>query len=356
MNKEEKNKQYLEIINEEKEIKNELNKSGGIEKGFKEYYFLNKKWYEKYKNFLKEDKIDNNKLTKNLLNIKNIFHDKEDKDFSYINKKFNFDFPFNFQIVTKNFITLLSNNLDKIGQRIIQKLFFNIIIGGECLIIKDQNNSSKFNYITLYNKDEENFDNNINYILIIEDLEKMKEDINFILKNNIWEYFKKINYNYKDEYKEIKNSENKKIGYIILNSDPTYINKYEKIKNDIILKEDKNNLKELSKDKNDISNKKNLISHIRNKSANNYIINSIYKNSNYKIKNNSVIKDINNIIIDENNIINNMKNKKNCNIKDRSNLDNNNLKKNNNNNINKINNKVDEKEDLIKIKKENNEL
>ena len=35
-----------------------------------------------------------------------------------------------------------------------------------------------------------------------------------ILKNNIWNYFKKINYDYKEKFREIE-EENKQIGYIV---------------------------------------------------------------------------------------------------------------------------------------------
>ena len=86
-----------------------------------------------------------------------------------------------------------------------------------------------FAYIVLYNGKKKKFNNNIDYFLRIEDRDELKDNLNYILKNNIWNYFKEINYSYKDEYKRIINSEGKKIGYLILNNG--YINQIEEIYN-----------------------------------------------------------------------------------------------------------------------------
>ena len=53
----------------------------------------------------------------------------------------------------------------------------------------------------------------------------MKEARNFILKNNIWNYFKKINYDYKEEFKIIE-EDNKKIGYIVRSGELSHIDYY----------------------------------------------------------------------------------------------------------------------------------
>ena len=54
--------------------------------------------------------------------------------------------------------------------------------------------------------------------IYIEDNEYMKENVNLILTTNIWKFFNKINYNFKDtEYKIFKSSEGK-IGYIVRNN------------------------------------------------------------------------------------------------------------------------------------------
>jgi len=45
-------------------------------------------------------------------------------------------------------------------------------------------------------------------------MDKILDDI---LKNNIWNYFKAINYSYKDIYKIFNNSKGKEIGYLVLN-------------------------------------------------------------------------------------------------------------------------------------------
>ena len=96
--------------------------------------------------------------------------------------------------------------------------------------MKDQYNESyPFEYITLYNGKKKKFNNNIDYFLRIEDREELDKNLNYILKNNIWNYFKEINYSYKDEYKRIINSEGKKIGFLVLNNG--YIKQIEEIYN-----------------------------------------------------------------------------------------------------------------------------
>jgi len=85
--------------------------------------------------------------------------------------------------------------------------------------MKDKyNEKSPYAYIALFNEKKKKFNNNIDYFLRIDDREELDKNLNYILKNNIWNYFKEINYSYKDEYKIIKNSEGKKIGYLVLNN------------------------------------------------------------------------------------------------------------------------------------------
>ena len=79
----------------------------------------------------------------------------------------------------------------------------------------------------------------------------MDKNLNYILKNNIWNYFKEINYFYKDEYKRIINSERKEVGYLVLNSDD--INQIEEINN--YMKENIN-IRMSNNEKNDIKTDK----------------------------------------------------------------------------------------------------
>ena len=63
---EKRKKEYNELLKGEEEIKKELNKPGGLEKGFKIYYLIDNNWVEKYKNLINNN---NCKEIKNLLNI-----------------------------------------------------------------------------------------------------------------------------------------------------------------------------------------------------------------------------------------------------------------------------------------------
>ena len=218
MNEENKRIEELnELLIGEEEIMKELNKPGGLEKGYKIYYLLDNNWVEKYKSLI----INNNmKKCKNLLNVSFIKGKTDKKDFTYIHKNFKFTFSYNFTLVTQNFMDLLCKNFIIDEQKKFQNCSYRIIIGGKCFIIRDQyNENSTYACITLYNEKNKKFNNNIDYFLIIHDRKEMNKYLDYILKNNIWNYFKKINYSYKDEYKKIKNTEGRTIGYLILNNE-----------------------------------------------------------------------------------------------------------------------------------------
>ena len=94
---------------------------------------------------------------------------------------------------------------------------FEFIIGGECLIKRNiiNENSNYFRYITLYKELEEEEGNYTDFFLFIKNEQKREAAVNFIVQNNIWEYFKKINYNYKNEYKKIIDEKGQEVGYIV---------------------------------------------------------------------------------------------------------------------------------------------
>ena len=46
---EKRKNEYNELLKGEEEIKKELNKPGGLEKGYKNYYLLDNNWVENYK-------------------------------------------------------------------------------------------------------------------------------------------------------------------------------------------------------------------------------------------------------------------------------------------------------------------
>jgi len=95
------------------------------------------------------------------------------------------------------------------------------------------------------------FNDNIDYFLYIKDSSEMDKILDYILRNNIWNYFKEINYSYKDIYKILNNSKGKEIGYLVLND--SNINQIDEIysymKENIEIRMDNNEAKDLKIDK-----------------------------------------------------------------------------------------------------------
>ena len=330
----EKNKR-IEELNElligEEEIIKELNKPGGLVKGYKIYYLLDNDWVGKYKNLIMNNNI---RECKNLLNVSLIQAKVEQKDFSYIHEDFKFGFTYNFTLVTQNFMDLLCENFIIKEQEKLSKNSYKIIIGGRCLIIRDRNNeNSSFACITLYNEKNKKFNNNVDYLLIIDDIKEMNKHLNFILKNNIWNYFKIIKYQYKDEYKIILNTEGKTIGYLILNNEN--IMQFEPIenRNNNFLNKNNVNMNKFNTLNNNNSNR------IFNNSENPL---GFKTNPNLHNNNNNQLKGKKNIIINKN--INKISTNRTKQILDQS--------------INSLNEKSKDKinEELFELRKENNNL
>ena len=82
-------------------------------------------------------------------------------------------------------------------------------------------------YIIIYEENKGNVNNNIDFILMIENYNEMKKILNFILENNIWNYLKIINLSVEEDEKEIRNDKGEKIGYIVRSGE---IKRKEKIK------------------------------------------------------------------------------------------------------------------------------
>ena len=289
------------------------------------------------------------KKFKNLLNVSLIKGKTDEKDFTYIHKNFKFTFSYNFTLVTQNFMDLLCKNFILDEQKKLQNCSYRIIIGGKCLIIRDQyNENSTYACITLYNEKNKKFNNNIDYFLIMHDRKEMNKYLDYILKNNIWNYFKKINYNYKDEYKKIINAEGKSIGYLVLNNENIMQLGHIDNRNNNYLNNNGNSI-EINK-----------IPRIKIKSMNfnendlnipQYYSNRINKNSKSPLP----IKNNINLLNNNNNQLNNK-----TNIIMSKEIDNNKAKQilNQNININLLNEEAKDKinEELFKLRKENKYL
>jgi len=171
----------------EEEINGMINKHNNVQNGFKEYGLLDSKWLENYINYLKNS--NNNQMKGISFSVKDIFGKTELKDYSYIDDKMQFNFKVNFSFISRKALFLISehNNNEK-EKNHIKNCFHNLIIREGCIIKKDFSGKAPFSHIILY---KGNKNNNIDYVIEIEDKKRREEDLNYILNNNIWRYLKK---------------------------------------------------------------------------------------------------------------------------------------------------------------------
>ena len=319
----------LKEINEGEEIiKNEINKNtNSVENGSRKYGLLDTKWLDKYLIFLKS--LNDDKTEKISYKYKEMKPNLDERDYSYIKESMRFFFPINFSFVKKDVMLVISEFCsEKKDKKEIQNYFFGIIIGGGCIIMNDlKGRKYPFNYIILYEERKGNKNNNIDYILKIDDKKERIDACNYILKNNIWNYIKKVEFKEEDEYKEIFDNKKNNIGYIVRNGTIERIEELKKFEKEKI---------------NNIPNEKK-----RNKSATKFSSIKNYFNSKSSVDKNT--KNFNNInnFNNMNNFINyNQPNNFNNNINNQNNNYNNNFLinqinqsyNNNMNNINQFNN------------------
>ena len=195
----------------EKDIKNELCNYDLSKKKYLPFCLVNKGICLKDK-FLSNENFDRNQARKKEFNYKHLIKKGQNKDYSYINKNFSFGFPSNFMFVTQDFLDVIISFIPENYQSQLSTIF-NTIIGGECLIMKDgkdYEDKNPYRYIILYYEIKDDTGNEIDFFLYINDKKEREATVDYILKHNLWNYFKKIKYNYKDEYKKIYNESKKK--------------------------------------------------------------------------------------------------------------------------------------------------
>ena len=316
----------------DKDIKEEMKNTDISKKKYYPYRILNKDLCTKYP-FLIDKNFEPKVARKKVFNYKDLINKSEERNFFYINKYFGFCFPENFIFINEDFLDVIFQFVnDEIKKHLRSK--FEFIVGGECLIKRNiiNSNSNFFRYITLYNELEEKEGNFTDFFLYIKDEKKREEAVNDILKNNIWNYFKKINYNYEDEYKKIVDEKGQEIGYIVRAIELSHIKAYlsrknQKEKNEKVISN--NPSINVKSQKNFILepktcvkiNKQNLISNNNNININNSVNNNMNNNFNNNLNNGIIANNI------QNQINNNM------------NMNNQNMPFNMNmNNINNINN------------------
>ena len=199
--------EYRELNFGEKKIEIELITPGGIEKRFKKYFLLDRNWVIIYKKNLKEFIDQKGIINDYLLKAEFILSKLIKKEFLDINSEFTFYFPSDFTIVTEKFINLLSKDFSEENKKIFEKRCYDIIFGGKCLIMKNYHkNNYSYAYISLYNEEKKEFSHEIDYFLKIDNRNNMEKALNFILTQGIMKYFQKINYDFKERYKNIYNN------------------------------------------------------------------------------------------------------------------------------------------------------
>ena len=190
----------LHII--EKDIMKDLMNSDISKKKYISFGLINKGLLEKYK-FLSKEVFDGNKPRNKIFDYKYLVKKTEHRNFKHINKLFCFYFPSDFMFVTKDFLDVISIYIDQKYVGCLE-VIFNSIIGGDCIIMKDAKDlkdEKPYRYIILYHEIKENQGNEIDFFLSIKDKNEREKIDNFILKYDLWSYFKKIKYDYRDELK-----------------------------------------------------------------------------------------------------------------------------------------------------------
>ena len=277
---------------------------------------------EKYP-FLKNKKFDSDAAKNVIFQYKDLIKKNEPRNFFNIDKRFGFIFPENFIFINQDFMDVIFEYIDdKIKNYLINK--FEFIIGGECLIKRNiiNENSNYFRYITLYNELEEKEGNYTDFFLFIKDEHKRESAVNDILQNNIWNYFKKIKYDYKNQYKKIIDEKGEEVGYIVRAIELSHIESYlsrKKEKEQNINKSPKiqtksnsilDNKEQNQKAKTKIEINSNQMLNNMNNGLNNSMNNGLNNSMNNNINNNmnSINNNMNNINNNMNNINNNMSN------------------------------------------------
>ena len=80
---------------------------------------------------------------------------------------------------------------------------------------KDLKDENPNRYIILYNEIQDNMGNEIDFFINIKDKKERNAAVDYILQSNLWDYFDKIKFDYKNEYKTIYNDNYNVIGYAV---------------------------------------------------------------------------------------------------------------------------------------------
>ena len=153
------------------DIKKEISNTDISNKKYLLFGLVNQGLFKKYK-FLSNENFDKNEARKTKFDYKDLIQKIVGKDFRYINKKFDFSFPTNFIFIYEDFMSVIRDYVDKEYKRHLSTVF-KVIIGGNCLIMKDshdKNDEIPYRYIILYLELKENKGNEIDFFLYFRNL------------------------------------------------------------------------------------------------------------------------------------------------------------------------------------------
>ena len=200
--------QVKKLISEgENEIKDNITKlTNNIFQ--KDYSLLDKNWFNKYQNVLYNNSNENIfKMT--------FYPNFKDKTYIFGNKSYTFSIPTNFVLVKKEVIQQLLNYYDKNEQNKVPNLIYDVVVGGECLIIKNKNYNNAF-YVSLNNLNNIFYYNNdINFILIYKDTQELTLELYKILQKGFLSYLDENEIKQDGKSHDIFNSNGELIGHII---------------------------------------------------------------------------------------------------------------------------------------------
>ena len=176
----------------ENDINKELLNSDMSKKNYIPFSLINKGICDKYP-FLLNKNFDRNVARKQEFNYKDLVKANVNKNFKYINKSFTFTFPTNFMFINKYFLDVINNYIPRQYTRQIGTIF-NIIIGRECIMMKDafdNKNENPFRYLTLYSEIEEKKGNEIDFFIYIKNKKERQDDEEYIYRKIIYEIISK---------------------------------------------------------------------------------------------------------------------------------------------------------------------
>ena len=181
---------YQAIHDIEKDIKKELKNPDMKDKKYSSYALVSQAICNKHK-FLLKNEFDKNEARKEVLNYNDLIEKTVYKSYKINNKKISFDFPSNFIFINKDILEVIAAYIDEKYSKHLT-IIYKTIIGGGCLIMKDAKDlkdENPYRYIILYNEIQDNMGNEIDFFINIKDKKERNAAVDYILKNNLWDYF-----------------------------------------------------------------------------------------------------------------------------------------------------------------------